>query len=174
MLNHTKCRLRYATIAAMLLVPVHTAFAKPITVETVTADVSKLGNGLFQYTYTLKSPRNNPQDIVGLSLFFDGDSLNVRAPKGWNFTKGAGFIDWFSVPGVDGVLEGKSLGGFSFQSAFSPDLIKFQGSLADSLKGDAKFQGTTTGPTATPEPPTLWLVATAGLFAMRVMRNRAR
>lgn len=173
MLNHTIRRLRCAAIAVALLVPAHSAIAKPITLDTVVTD---LGNGFFEYSYTLKNPKRSLDSIFDVGLFFDGSAFNVLAPKGWDSISGLGFIDWFDLGPEYDLLAGHSLEGFSFQSALGPGLIKFQATNADPLTGEPTFvfEGTTTGPLDVPEPATLWLVGVAAITGLSTMRKRLR
>lgn len=175
-------RLSYLLFALVLFAPARSAFAGPIelagliTVDAkVDAEVLDLGNGFFQYSYTLKNPKSSPDSIFDFGLFFDGDPLSILAPKGWDFISGRGFIDWFDLGPEFDLQPAEMLSGFSFQSVLGPGLIKFQTTNADPTTGipTGVHDGTTIGPSAVPEPGTLWLIATGALMALGALRKPA-
>jgi hypothetical protein len=133
--------------------------------ETYDAD-----SGLWQYAYTLTNladpDKDAGYDLYDVLLNFDKSAaVAVTAiPLGWDFQRGLGFIEFYSLfPGVppfgSDIAPGKSLSGF---------ILQF-----DQRAGDLLYEVMFTEPSSIPEPSTSVLIlgGLAGLVFFRKYRR---
>lgn len=160
-------------LMALLFAP--SARAAPI----VNATVLDLGNGTWEYAYSLVNPAASTENVFDFGIYFDGTPVqnSVVSPGGWTSISGLGFIDWFSLidPNLGPIYDlgvGQTLGGFSFVSAVAPGTITFSSLGVDAVTGQVGVTqyGQTTGPQAVPEPGSLLLMA-GGLITL-IARKR--
>src|SRR5438477_176803 len=89
------------------------------------------------------------------------------SPTGWDFAEGLDEVDWLALDPTFAGVPGMALAGFSFQSGNPPGTINFAALFADASSGvfSESVSRFAIGPgpaaSSTPEPSSLFLVATA-------------
>ena len=135
----------------------------------ITPSVSFAG-GVYLYDYAVEN--DGPTSLIGFQLSLPIDPTNIRTPSGWVpnefMDAGLSIIQWFSDDPSNDIQPGTSLSGFGFDAPTGPATVAF-------VVTDDEFntaEGSTTGPSAIPEPGSglLFSVALAMVAVFRVWR----
>ena len=164
-------------LALIFLTARTNAWAEPFVV----AIYDDLGGGIFQYNLFVHNV-GGTEAIAGLLVIHGFDVFGpmvpatIDAPQDWDFiAPGAEGdpLNYFSTDSDRDVPIGASLGGFSFQSTTSPDMLHLGdfaiegiGAISDGeiYLGDAQL---------VPEPSSLWLLG-GGLLGLAACIRRTR
>ena len=161
----------------VLLLVSGSAVAGPILTSHV--DVS-VGLPVWSYTVFNDEPADSPNFVTTFNLAVNAPIVVTGTPTGWDFlTDGSSFVFWFnadpSFPYPNDIAPAGSLGGFAVTSdaAGSSELLRYDLSAWDHTldQPGPTVSGTvlapsTSAPTSTPEPGTLWLLSAGGCLML--------
>lgn len=144
-----------ALVCALFLLPATAARANHLV--TLSANVTfNSALSLYTYNYSVSNNLFDPVAVVSFEVFaLPNAVLNPTAPTGFNlfFDAGLGQVDL--VEDTETFAPGRTISGFSFQSAFAPNPSAY--TYVNASTGQASQGGATLAPAAIPEPGTLAL-----------------
>ncbi len=162
-------------LAAAALIAVAGASA---TTVTVSPSVTKIPGG-YNYSYTISetitAATGDDVFLIDIPVVADPSAVtDLTAPAGFTtaFDSGLGLVSFLEDTSS---FDSTPLGGFSFDSPFSPGTVAFDASVLSSTTGDIyDVSGVTTSPAPSPEPSYAFLfvcLAPAILLYRQVRRT---